>query len=276
MDRLTSEDLRRILDLVGELGEVEDPVAFSEVTLEGVMDLVPCEVASLNEVLPASDRVLAWTRPVSFEVPEGVDEALARLAPSHPLIHHIASTGDGSAHRISDFWDRQRFRSSELYEHVYRPMGVEYQMAVALPVPRPAVVGLALNRARRDFSDRDVAALEATRPHLVRGWRAVRDRVQLRSMLAAAGDALRSADLGAIVLHNPPEELAPGTLAAVHRHFGPPSGRGAFSEIVQDWLRRSEDVQLHHPLLVVPPLETGRSGRRAVLRYLAPARSHPG
>ena len=55
-ERLESGDLAAILDLVHALGDVEDPDAFLDVSLRGVMELVPCTVATMNEVVPSADR----------------------------------------------------------------------------------------------------------------------------------------------------------------------------------------------------------------------------
>jgi len=62
-------------------------------------------------------------------------------------------TGDGSAKRISDFLSMDELYELELYQNVYRPLGVNYQVAVGLPAPRPLILGIALNRAERDFDD---------------------------------------------------------------------------------------------------------------------------
>lgn len=75
--RLAADDLAGILDLVHALGDVSDPDEFLDVSLQGVMELVPCTVATMNEVVPSADRVVAWTRPDSFHFPDGVPERLA-------------------------------------------------------------------------------------------------------------------------------------------------------------------------------------------------------
>jgi len=276
MVRLGAGDLARILDLVHTLGDVGDPDEFLDVSLNGVMDLVPCEVATMNEVVPSADRVVAWTRPGSFEFPPGAPETLARLAGDHPLINHFATSGDGSALRISDFWTQEEFHHSELYHQVYRPMGIEYQMALGFPVPRPTVLGLAMNRNDRDFSDRDISAMNTVRPHLVQSWRTVQDRLRLQSLVDAADHGLSAMDAGVLVLSDPPAELTRGVLTTLYRYFGRPGRTSPFPSGVEDWLS-DQQARHHQDALVLPrPLSARLDGRRAVLRYL-PARGwHPG
>jgi len=276
MERLGAGDLSRILDLVHALGDVGDPDEFLDVSLDGMMDLVPCTIATMNEVVPSADRVVTWTRPVSVEPPPGALETLARLADSHPLISHIATTGDGSAHRISDFWTQEQFHRTELYELVYRPIGIEYQMALGFPVPRPTVLGLAMNRDDRDFSDRDVAAMNTVRPHLVQGWRTAQDRVRFQSLVEAADDGLSAMDAGVIVLADPPEELTRGVLTTLYRYFGRPGRTSPFPARVDHWLSDQQARHLQDSLVLPRPLSGRLDDRRAVLRYLPARGRHPG
>jgi DNA-binding CsgD family transcriptional regulator len=276
MKQLSTGDLDGILDLVRALGDVRDADEFLEVSLQGVMDLVPCTVATMNEVVPSAQRVVAWTRPASFVIPPEAMENLARLAGSHPLIRHMATTGDGSAQRITDFWTQEEFHRTELYDQVYRRMGIEYQMALGFPVPRPTIVGLAMNREDRDFSDRDVLAMNTMRPHLVQGWRMVRDRLRLQSMVDAADDGLSGTGAGVLVLWDPPEELTRGVLDTLVRYFGPPSTSSPLPHRVSRWLEVEQDRYGQDPLALPRPLSSERDGRRAVLRYLSPRGRHPG
>jgi DNA-binding CsgD family transcriptional regulator len=276
MERLAVGDLTDILDLVRALGDVEDPDEFLDVSLQGVMELVPCTVATMNEVVPTADRVVAWTRPETFHFPVGVPEELARLAGDHPLITHIATTGDGSAHRITDFVSQEEFHRTELYERVYRPMGIEYQMAVGFPVPQPTVLGLAMNRELRDFSERDVLTLNTVRPHLVQGWRTVRDRRHMQALLDASEDAIAGQGSGLIVLWDPPQELAPGVLVTLHRTFGRPSRSSPFPSRVERWLEEQAAQSGGHGLELSRPLTAQRDGRRVILRYLPARGGHPG
>ncbi len=135
MERLGAGDLARILDLVHALGDAGDPDEFLDVSLDGMIDLVPCTVATMNDVVPSADRVVTWTRPVSFGFPPGAHETLARLADTHPLISHIAATGDGSAHRISDFWTQEQFHRTELYDLVYGPSASSTRWRWGSPSP---------------------------------------------------------------------------------------------------------------------------------------------
>jgi len=274
---LDQADLIGVLDLVREVGQARDPDEFLRATLRGVMDLVPCLVASMNEIVPMADRMVFWVEPPMFRPPDGVSEALAELAGQHPLIRHAMETGDGSAHRISDFWTQEEFHASPLYRLVYQPMGVEYQMSVTLPAPQPVVLGLALSRAEGDFSERDRAVLNLARPHLAQAWRHAGEQQRLRGLLDAANDAVGQEGSGMVVLWDPPEELTSGALVTLYRFFGRPSPLSPLPTRVQRWVEAQRDRLVSGERLdVMRPLTAELEGRRCTLRYLPPQATHPG
>ena len=73
----------------------------------------------------------------------------------HPLVNYYRTTGDGQPVKISDFLGRQELHNLGLYSEFFRHIPVEYQMAFSLPAAEGQVVGIALNRARKDFTETD-------------------------------------------------------------------------------------------------------------------------
>jgi DNA-binding NarL/FixJ family response regulator len=263
--------------MVRAVGSAASPDEFLQEALRGVVKLVPCLVATINEVVPSSNRVAVWVEPPSFSFPDGAPELLAELAGEHPLIHHFRETRDGSAHRISDFWSQNEFHASRLYRLLYQPMGIEYQMSVTLPAPRPTVLGLVVNRADDDFTQRDRAVLNAVRPYLTQAWRTARDQERLRALINAATDVMERSGSGAVMLTDPPEELTPGALVTLYRYFGRPSPTSALPARVERWLaapaHRSQGLT---DLTLDRPLSAQLAGSRVALRYVPGNGAHPG
>ena len=54
--------------------------------------------------------------------------------------------------RISDVVTRREFHRRGVYNEVYRPSRIEYQVAFAIATPRPLMLGVTVNRDRLDFS----------------------------------------------------------------------------------------------------------------------------
>jgi len=84
----------------------------------------------------------------------------------HPVLARYWETGDGAARRISDFLSDRQFRSLGLYREFYRPREVNYQLAFGVPSPGHGLIGIAVNRQRRDFSDDEAELLDLLRPHV--------------------------------------------------------------------------------------------------------------
>ena len=272
---LSENDYVQMLDAVHVIAEVTDPDSFGIVVVDQVAHVVPSDATSLNDVDPLTGRFHFVIGPESFVLPPGTEQALIELAGEHPLITHVSETGDGSAHKISDFWSVDTWHASALYERVYGPMGVEYQMAIGLPAPRPAVIGLALNRYTVDFSERDREVLNRIRPHLAQSWRNAREHSRLKTLLETATDALTADGSAAVLLSDPIHELTPGALTDLYRFFGRPPVNNALPYRVGRWLEREREV---HRRGVIGdfsrPLAATRETRRLVVRHLPAAAGH--
>jgi DNA-binding CsgD family transcriptional regulator len=126
----------------------------------------------------------------------------AEYAHENPLVDYYARTRDGRAFRFSDFINRRQLHALDLYKRVYAPLGVEYQIAFTLPHGPDRILGVALSRGDRDFSDAERALLDAARPFLIQAYRnAIRYTSLLKSarpdMSAAAAPQLdRLIELG--------------------------------------------------------------------------------
>jgi DNA-binding CsgD family transcriptional regulator len=277
MARLQNAEFARLLGVVQTVAEARGPDEFARVVVGQLAELVPADVIALNEVDLVEGRTMYVAEPESFVVPPELEHRLIELSNEHPLIHHYTITGDGSAKRISDFWTQAEFHASRIYKALYQPLGVEYQISLALPAPRPIVVAIVANRSERDFSERDRSVLNLLRPHLCQAWYNARDQHHLRSLLSVASAAAAESGTELVVLSDPPQELTPGALVSLYRHFGPPTQTSPFPSRVERWIgaQRSRLGDLDS-LELLKPLRGGSGGRRVVLRYLPAQDEHPG
>jgi DNA-binding CsgD family transcriptional regulator len=128
--------------------------------------LVPVDSCSYNHV-GDGPRLLAWlVEPADVGTFPGGIQLFQQHLPEHPLVAHIQATGDGRALRISDFLSDRQYRSLGLYHDFYRLCGVEYQAAISVAAPGGGLIGVALNRQRRDFSTDDLELLDLLRIHV--------------------------------------------------------------------------------------------------------------
>lgn len=182
MPQLSTRDYRKILEFCGVLYASLDPELLVRNAIAGLRELVPCEAITYNEMHPAENVSR------DLDVPGGVLGIAnwPHVMGDHPVLTHILATGDGTAHKLSDFVTRRQLRETGLYSEVYRAAGVESGLCVALSItssPRPVVIGMGLHRGKVDFSERDRLVMNLIRPHLVRAYENARAAAQLGQAL---------------------------------------------------------------------------------------------
>jgi DNA-binding CsgD family transcriptional regulator len=181
---LSERDLRAVLDFVGEAHDAQDRDEFRAVALPGYRRLVPADYASYNEVLAGGKASVAIAEP---ELPEWAYPVFARYSGQNPLIQFYLRTRDGRPYRFTDVTTAAKFRQTEIWEHFFKPLGIQHQLAFLLPSVPELMIGIALSRGGRNFTERDRAVLDLTRPHLIQAYR----NAEVRERLASIIDALR-------------------------------------------------------------------------------------
>jgi len=167
--QLVADELLLALDVVREVQAAPDLDGYRRAVLR-VQELVPCQEIGYNEVDAETGEIFMILDPPESVLP-GLHEAFARNVEDHPVIRHHQETGDGSARAISDFLSEDEFHATGIYREVYARMGAEDQLSFILPSPPSVIVGIAMNRTKRSFSDRDKEIVELVRPHLSQAFR---------------------------------------------------------------------------------------------------------
>jgi DNA-binding CsgD family transcriptional regulator len=265
---LRQTQVRALLTFL-EAGEAVAALAdFPRYVVEGLPALVPCDSISYNEVDTDPPRLVSLLEPAELRF-EGDAELWARFMHQHPLVASYIETGDGRAIKLSDFLSRREYHKLELYSLVYRRLRTEYQMSVGLPAPRPLVVGIALNRERRDFSERDRELLDLARPHLARLHRDLQARRNAEGTLTALQRAVEAGGQGVVLLEadGRPALVSARAAAWLEAYFGAAPGR--LPRPVAAWLegwRRSHTAPASPP--PAEPLLAERDGARLVVRFV--------
>jgi hypothetical protein len=168
MVRLSHASMTAVLRFVETIHDGHDLNAWPSVVLSALTQLIPSDIVSYNEINPATGRLVWRWEPSDLQF---IDATLEEHMAEHPLINHYYRTGDGRSLRISDFLSQRQFHDIGLYQDFFRLLHVDYQMATTLPAPQPLVIGLALSRVQRDFSEQERAMLDLVRPHLIQSYR---------------------------------------------------------------------------------------------------------
>lgn len=152
--------------LAGELGGLQDPDRLSEVALVRLSQLFRADCIGLNVVSVSTGE----TDLVMYPEPTAswMTGALASHLEDHPMVQHYSQTMDMAPLRISDLVADRKWLRSSVYADIFRPLGTERQLVVMLRAGSPTgVVGYAINRSGRDFSDDELALASLVQPILM-------------------------------------------------------------------------------------------------------------
>jgi len=184
---LANSELEQVLDVVQQVCQAQSRDEFLSLTLGGVLALVPCMVVAANEVDPTVGRFVWWHEPSSFAFPANTAQLLGQLGDENPLLRHLLSNRGRLGVAVSDLATTEQFHATRLYQQLYGPMGMEYQMSVTLPAPAPMVFAVVLGDGSA-ISPTGPARDEHLRPHVAQAWRNVRDHERLRALVGVAQD----------------------------------------------------------------------------------------
>jgi DNA-binding CsgD family transcriptional regulator len=162
--------------------------------LRALREAVPAEWCALNELPADLPRTISITEPPA---PAHMHVAFARYGGENPLVQYHMQTYGGRATRFSDLITRRELHRLDVYRHVYRPLGVEYQIAFTLPSAAKRLLGIALSRGERDFTATERDLLNLVRPYLIQAYR---NALAYTEMSAGAGRQIMLADLVALGL----------------------------------------------------------------------------
>ncbi len=156
-----------LLQLIGDTHGLLDLDEFRVELLAALGRVVPADWVSLNDLGPDPNEIVVLSDP---EPPPDLLEAFARYAHQNPLVAYHSRTLDGRPWRFSDFVTPREFHALDLYTRVYAKLGVEHQIAFTLPTERGRVLGIALSRSDRDFTDAERDLLADARPFLIQSY----------------------------------------------------------------------------------------------------------
>lgn len=168
MYRLGHTDCAQLLDMTAEFISWPDGAGWRNLFLRRIQSVLPFEFAGFHWVHRGKRQIGAAYEPEKPVSPVNHND-FWRLVQDHPLNPRLFQ-GYGTPWKITDAVPRSAFRNTELYSALYRPMGVDCEIAATLPDSsgQNGCLLLTLHRHRSDFSERDRAILSLLLPHLQR------------------------------------------------------------------------------------------------------------
>jgi DNA-binding CsgD family transcriptional regulator len=277
MNRLTAGDHSQVREFLSTLYAPRSPDAFTAHVLRSLQRVVSADILGYSEIDWERPRALFVTRPGDARFP-GSEEAFQRYLDQHPCLAHRRRTGEGRALKLSDFLAPSQLHRLELYQELYRPLGIEHVISIALWTRAPVTAGIALCRGAPDFSEGDRAVLDLLRVHLAHARAGAEAVTRLGEELALLREGHADAACGAALLtrDGQPRLVTESARRWLWRHLGEePGPRPWLPDLVQRWVLRQLDLEEgaelpppREPLVV----ENDRS--RLVVRLLSQPDGH--
>ncbi len=220
---------KRTLALVGEVIGLLDLDELCEGLLRSLREAIPADWCALNELPAHLPHTISITEP---PVPAEFHVAFARYGSENPLVERYLQTHDGRATRFSDVLTRRKLHHLAIYRELYRPLGVEYQIAFTLPASPQRVLGIALSRCKDSFTATERNLLNLARPYLIQAYR---NALAHTALTQGAGRQILVADLRALGLTRRQAEVL-RLVAMGHSNQGAATALGMSTRTVQKHL----------------------------------------
>lgn len=257
--------------LIDELNVATGVATFSRRLLRLLQPLVPYDIATYNEIDPHAGQITVLAEPAE-SLPDGGEQLFMAHAAEHPILLHTREHREQRAMKLSDFLSQRQLHQRGIYREFFGPLGIEHQMVVTLPAAPPLVIGVALNRGRGDFSERERRLLNLLRPHVERAHGNALAWTRLGQTLRALERALELEGCGVVLVAKRSEQPALSARAVrwLEEYCDHQARRSApLPDVVTAWLRRQRDPDAETLLAGGrTPLVVQRGFRRLRLQFL--------
>ena len=254
MTRLGHRQLRAFSEALLELYAPASGADFPAHLFRVVRRFLSCDFVCYAEYLQGQNQKRITDPPT----PEPTNfDLFDRYLDQLPTLNAFFSNRTASAAKISDFTTLQEWHRTELYNSVFRPKKLSYQL-MFMAVHEFPQAGIAVNRSTRDFTEAERTMLNLLRPHFLQAYRISRFTAQVAKSPAAASQGVVVANGEGRVLTATP--LADLWLATYFDGFSV----GYLPAPILFWLKKRSRDLLNHNELGNPlgSLVWGNDGRR--------------
>ncbi|OGQ09974.1 MAG: hypothetical protein A2026_19495 [Deltaproteobacteria bacterium RBG_19FT_COMBO_46_12] len=265
MNLLSQDDCRTLLSAVEKIYSPTDIDQFPSTILAALREVLPCNTICYNEISIPESRMSWITDPVHALPGPTLREMFNLHLHEHPLITHSASPNTSRSLRISDFLSRQQFHRLALYNEYYRPMGVEYQLGTTISISERHILGIGLDRDRRDFSENERLCLDLLRPHLIQSYRNLQTLKLMVRATAGSGRRLVIVNRAGQV-----ESINDDVWRIFARYFGRPRFHRSLPEVLLNWVKYERSRLCQESDVPSPsvPLVISKESRKIMIHFV--------
>ena len=237
---LTPSDHEALTARLPYLYKLRDVAELAPVMLEISNEVVPSHYSCYNELNMRTGALIAAYEPSHFgALIEPLLPELAATVGTHPVYHHHLMTGEGNPQLTSD-----RCTEAEMEENPFhivgRPMGVKDSLFFWLHDVSHHWIFILINRAQRDFTERDRAMAGLLRTHFSAAYANALAYTESQAKALLFDRMIDSAPQAVILLdsENRIVHLTASAADRLHEYF--PDGlafKAALPRPIDEWLK---------------------------------------
>ena len=168
------DNLAAVLGALYDLNRHRDANTLAQAIVSTVPRAIACDSAIFARIEPATQSFTFSAWPAGHFAGVDHNEVVRLHRQDHPMLAHFCARRDARAWSLHDFVTRSAFQRTALYQTLYRPYGIEFQLVLLVPYPDRAPRILALNRCDAPFAEGERQLLDLLWPHLVQAVRSAR------------------------------------------------------------------------------------------------------
>lgn len=163
---LSTQNTKALLAALEHLYVPVEAAEFPTHLMEVIEEMLPDTVQAVDVIDRETGRVESELC-AKVQNPDGVRAVIAEYILQNPSAAYLHAGGKETLIQPTDFVSQRQFRRTDLYQQAFRPLGIEWQVNVALTIPGKTS-GLSVNRGgRKKFRDEEREMLRMLRPHIV-------------------------------------------------------------------------------------------------------------
>ncbi|MGV0025407.1 response regulator transcription factor [Phormidesmis priestleyi] len=280
MEPLSLNDTQKLHQGIQKLYNLHNLDTFGVDALTILNQLVPSDIPNFH-VTHVRTRQTSSTFLPDFPgfTPE-IEQVIHQHFDEHPILHHMPQTLNG-VHKASDVISQKKLQCLEgFYQQFLRPFGLEDQMVFFLPNANSGswsklsqtdatLVGFALHRSQRNFTERDRLILNLLRPHLFQAYGNAQRYQQLQQDLSQLQQSLNH--LGLVILNTEGQVqfVTPQAVVWLEAYFAKPTSSLQLPDHLGAWVKHQVTVTQKPDLpKACLPLRIEQADKQLVIRLV--------
>ena len=280
MESLTFKDTQTLNQSIQKLYTLRSLDTFGVDALTIVNQLVPSDIPNFHLTHVRTHQISSTFLPDFPGFTPEMERVIHQRFGEHPILHHMPQTLNG-VYKVSDFISQKKLHCLEgVYQQFLRPFGLEDQIVFFLPNANlgswgefsqtdATLVGFALHRPQRNFTERDRLILNLLRPHLFQAYCNAQHYQQLQQELNQLQQSLNH--LGLVILNGDGQvqQVTPSALVWLADYFPKQPCSLQLPEHLWAWVKH-QIINTEKPdlLNVCLPLRIQQAGKQLVIRLV--------